>query len=151
MPQENLRGDISRLNLERHDIYYHDGTGIDLPLPHHINAVREGLLTMEDIVPGSWKWQLYEERIRYNEANMGSTWAQSPPESAFVQEERHHLDRKKPSAKWELADMSLVGCHEIATMARSHLKDSEAEWNSFWRKHIFRLFSDEASKHPRFE
>lgn len=157
MPEDNSKGDISRLNLERYYIYYHDGTGSDstrpdpVSLPEHINAVRVGLLMMEDIIPGSWERHLREEHIQFNETNMGSTWTSQPPSSVFVQEERHYLDRQKHSEKWDLADLNLVCCHEIAKLARNHLRDPEAEWNSFWRKHVFCLFSDEASKQPRFE
>lgn len=151
MSHENLKGDISRLNLQCHDIYYHDGTGIDPILPDHVDAVREGLLTMENIVVGSWERHLHEECNKYDEADMGSSWTSSPPRSAFVQEERHHLDRGEHSAEWVLADTGLVGSHEVAKVARNRLRDSEAEWNLFWREHVFRAFSDEASKQPRFE
>lgn len=53
--------------------------------------------------------------------------------------------------KWDLADQDLIGCLKVATLARKRLEESEAEWNLFWREHVFRPFSDEASKQPKFE
>jgi hypothetical protein len=151
MSYENLKGDISRLNLQCHDIYYHDGTEIDPALPEHIDAVREGLLTMKNIVAGCWEGHLHEERDEYDEADMGSSWTNSPPSSAFFHEERHNLDRQKHSTKYDSADKGLEPCLKVAKMARKRLEDSEAEWNLFWREYVFRPFSDEASKQPKFE
>lgn len=160
MTRDDNTGDISRGNLQLYDIFFHPADH-EIPnnspqstssiLPDHIESVREGLLEMKNIVVDRWRRHLRKEAEDYAELDMGPTWSSEPRISALVQEEQHQIDRRKHSTQWILADKSLVRCLGIAKQARELLRHPEAEWNYFWRRHVFRSFSEEASRQPSFK
>lgn len=159
MTKDDKKGDISRDNLKRYDIHFpltdddsrYDPSQLNsFKLPDHIDCVREGLLEMENITVDGWREHLRQEAQTFAESNMSPTWSTQPHASAFVREEQHQIDKREHSMDWFLADRSLKRCLKIAKRARELLKHPEAEWNYFWRRYVFRLFSEEAWKQQNF-
>lgn len=161
MSKDVTKGDISQRNLELHSIYFqpaeyqpHDNPTQPCThaLPDHIDAVREGLLVMDNIITQEWKRHVCQEFDEFIEANPDSPYTfQRPQTSNFIKEEPHHIDRQKHSLEWHIADGSLERCLGVAKRAIKLLEHPEAEWNFFWRVNVFELFNDEATKQPVFE
>ena len=153
MTRDDTKGDISRDNLKRHGIFFHSDDYLHpndhtqhslLALPEYIEAVREGLLVMENFIPREWAGQLREEFTTFGTVDLGLAEPHELPPSAYIQEKRHHVDKRKHSAEWEMADQNLERCVNIAQCAQEQLKVPEAEWNLFWRTHVFKNFNEEA-------
>ena len=71
---------ISRDNLARHGIHYdanvYRANDANIPstaqaLPDHIDAVREGLLSMQKILPDDCDATLRKERVEYGSVQIG--------------------------------------------------------------------------------
>ncbi|KAF2011528.1 hypothetical protein BU24DRAFT_495696, partial [Aaosphaeria arxii CBS 175.79] len=146
--------DISRDNLMRHGIYYepnvyqgnHENTqSATHSLPDHVDAVRDGLLCMEKILPEDCDATLREELAEFGSVDIGPDWCLHPPCAALVRG-KHHERMLQQSASHD----NLRFCERIAERAQEILMDSESEWTFFWRSEIFKLFSDEAREHPNF-
>ncbi|KAJ8115029.1 hypothetical protein OPT61_g3241 [Boeremia exigua] len=157
--EDKEKGDISRGNLQQHGIFFHPADSDaesnsanpdPFVLPEHVDSIREGLLEMDNVIADCWREHLRQEAIGYAEADMGPTWSSEPSPAAFVQEEQHLIDKGAHSQEWIVADENLQRCLEIAKRARDLLKHPEIEWNLFWRRHVFRLFSDEADRQSGF-
>lgn len=160
MAKDEVKGDISRDNLERHNICFQpedyqvpNGPIQSSPfgLPDHVDAVREGLLVMNGIIPKEWEGHLSQEFTEFGEDDLGLTRNHQPQQSAFIQEEQHQLDKQEHCPEWQIADKNLKCCLKVAKRARSLLEDPEAEWSLFWRTDVFPLFDKEASTKPEFK
>jgi hypothetical protein len=146
--------DISRVNLIRHEIYYQPDVYHANPeniqptihaLPDHIDAVRDGLLSMEKILPEDCDATLREEVTNRGSVDIGPDWCLHPQRSAFIRG-KHHERVLQQSASHD----NLRFCEQVAERAQEILEDSEDEWTFFWRSEIFRLFSDEAREQSGF-
>jgi hypothetical protein len=146
--------DISRANLVRHNIYYeanvyrtnHANTQSPTQaLPDHVNAVRNGLLCMENILPEDCDATLRDELAKHGSVNIGPDWCLHPEESAFTRG-KHHERMLQQSPFHD----NLRFCEQVAERANEIQEDSEDEWTFFWRSRIFRLFDDEARAHSGF-
>ncbi|OAL43945.1 hypothetical protein IQ07DRAFT_260579 [Pyrenochaeta sp. DS3sAY3a] len=143
--------DISRKNLRRHGIYYepnvyqgnHENTGSTAhSLPDHVDAVRDGLLLMEKILPEDCNATLLEDFDEFGSADIGPDWCLRPPPAALVRG-THYERMRQESASHD----NLKSCEKIVERAKNITTNSEAEWSHFWRRHMFKLFSDDAPEH----
>lgn len=146
--------DISRDNLVRHDIHYepnvyqanHENTQSTAhALPDHIDAVRDGLLFMDKILPEDCAETLRKELAEHGSVNIGPNWCLHPQSSAFIRV-KHHERVLQQSASHD----NLRFCEKVVERVQEILEDSEPEWSLFWRTEIFTLFSKEAREQPGF-
>lgn len=146
--------DISRDNLIRHKIYYepnvyrgnHKNTqSVAYALPDHVDAVRDGLLFLEKILPGDCDATLRDELVEYGGADMGPDWCLNPQPSAYVRG-KHHERILQQSVSHD----NLRVCEQVAECAQEILEDSEDEWTFFWRSNIFKMPSDELREQSGF-
>jgi hypothetical protein len=152
MPKPQVKRDISRKNLENHGIYYDDETyRTPYILPEHVDAVREILLSFEDLVPaGGWQTTLQEEAKKYEEGSVAPQ-ALHPPPSSVVPLKSYELDRNERSPKWIAAFQNLESCEKVAETARNLKADSEDGWVLFWRSNTFTVVSEKAREQPGFQ
>lgn len=146
--------DISRSNLVRHEIYFepnvyqanHENTQTSVDaLPDHVDAVRDGLLLMEGILPEDCETFVHKDSAKNGSVSIGPEWCLRPHGSAFVYG-KHHERVLQQSAFHDNFKL----CEQISEDTRGILDDSEEEWNLFWRTAIFTRFSDEARKQSGF-
>ncbi|XP_014553910.1 hypothetical protein COCVIDRAFT_106362 [Bipolaris victoriae FI3] len=154
MGRDISRADLSRADLRLHNIYYkpnvHQANHADTQkasrnLPDHVDAVREGLLFMEEMLPDDCKKVLEKEQVAYGDVYIGPRWCLCPPEKAFVHV-KHHERIQGQSKSFE----TLKDCENIAESARKIAGDSAEEWMTFWKSKIFIPFSDEALQQSGF-
>jgi hypothetical protein len=157
MTEDDPKRDISRRNLELHGIYYepevykvHDGftQSTSYALSNHVDAVREVLLSFENTIPEVFETDISKEFEKFGAADIGPAWTQRPQSSAYIRANYAQHASGKRSTNWETAYKNVECCGEAAENAQRLLEDPEAEWNLFWRKEVFTLFSDEARKQP---
>jgi hypothetical protein len=153
MPKHNNKRRISRKNLETHGIYYTDNVYCppNILLPEHVDAVRETLLSFENIVPeGGWQKTLQKE-VEMLACDDIAPQALYPPASSLVLLESHETDRNEKSPQWNAAYEELMVCREIAIKAQQMAADSEDGWANFWRRNTFTLVSEKARDQPGFQ
>jgi hypothetical protein len=140
--------EISREDLQRHGIYFqpnvYQAKYADIPatspnLPDHVDAVREGLLFMEKILPDDCESILRKELAEHENMNIGPDWCLHPPQSAFIHVKHHERVLHQSTSLKNLEE-----CENISERAREMLEDSEDEWTFFWRSKMFKTFNDEA-------
>jgi hypothetical protein len=147
-------GDIRKRNLQMHNIWYTEDVftkSISQALPDHVDAIRESLLLFESIVPDEWQKDLRNELDSVGTADLGPAWTHHPPESAIIHMKHHQRAFQERSVEHKSAHNNLTSFQEISKRADRLLKDSESEWNFFWRRDMFMLFNDEAQKQPGFK
>ncbi|KAF5844547.1 hypothetical protein GGP41_007569 [Bipolaris sorokiniana] len=146
--------DISRADLRLHNIYYKpnvyqanyaDTQNASRKFPEHVDAVREGLLFMEEMLPDDCKKVLEKEQVAYGDVCIGPRWCLCPPENAFVHV-KHYERIQGQSKSFEI----LKDCENIAESARKIAGNSVEEWVMFWKSKIFIPFSDEALQQSGF-
>ncbi|KAF1940462.1 hypothetical protein EJ02DRAFT_513093 [Clathrospora elynae] len=154
------KGDISRRNLQRHGIRYEEHVyqvpdvstqSTSRPLPDHVDAVREALLSFEGTLAEEWKKDLREELDNFKDPDdLGPTWTHLPPDAAFIRV--HHYERafQERNTENNIAHENLKWSQEIAICARQLLEEPEPEWNHFWRTKVFLQFDDKARKQSGF-
>jgi hypothetical protein len=152
MPKPKVKRNISRNNLENHGIYYDDEFyRTPYILPEHVDAVREMLLSFEDLVPaGGWQTTLQEEAKKYENSSVAPQ-ALHPPVSSVVLCKSYELDRNERSPKWIAAFQNLESCEQVAETARNLKADSEDGWVLFWRSNTFTVASEKAREQPGFQ
>jgi hypothetical protein len=152
MPKPKVKRDISRENLEKHGIYYDDELyRTPYILPDYVDAVRETLLSFEDLVPaGGWQKTLQEEAKQYEHGSVAPQ-ALHPPASSIVPLKSYELDRNERSPEWTAAFQNLRSCEKVAEMARKLEADSEEGWVLFWRSNTFTVVSEKAREQPGFQ
>jgi hypothetical protein len=148
-------GDIGRHALQLHNIYYNEeiyqAPGVstpstDGPLPDHVDAVREALLSFDGTIPEEWEKDLREELDEFGDADCGPTWAHYPQDVAFIHVQHNERAFQERSAEHIIAHNNLKWFQATAKRARQLLEEPEPEWSLFWRSEVFMLFSDEARK-----
>jgi hypothetical protein len=137
--------DLSRENLNRHGIYFDPNVYQANPdstnaLPDHVDAVRDGLLLMEKLLPEDCEELLREELAHHRSVNADSALCLDPPKSVFVRN-RHHERQLQQSA----AHDDLRYCEDISESTQRLLDESEEDWNLFWRTTIFARSSGDSS------
>jgi hypothetical protein len=146
--------DISRDTLLRHAIYYDSNVyqashgkkrSVSYALPDHVDAVRDGLLFIEKVLPEDCEATLRDELVELGNTDIGPDWCLRPQRSAFISGQHHErMLQQSPSHD------NLKLCEKIAKRAQEIMEDLEPEWTFFWRDKIFRNFSDEASEQSGF-
>jgi hypothetical protein len=147
--------DISRDNLVRHTIYYepsvyqgnHKNTqSTGYALPDHVDAVRDGLLFLEKILPEDCDATLHKELAKHGSVDNAPDWCLHPQPSAYVHGKYHERLQQQSTSH-----DNLRFCENVAECAQEILEDSEDEWTFFWRSKIFKLPSDVAREQSGFE
>ena len=152
MLEHKKKRDISRENLEAHRIFYNDQVECSSRnLPEHVDAVRETLLSFENIVPsGRWQTTLRKEAEKYGSEQICAE-ALHPTAFSLVLLESHEVDRPRNNPLWNRAFENLCDCQEVAKEAQGLSIDAEDGWTLFWRNNTFTLASQKARKHPGFQ
>jgi hypothetical protein len=154
------KGDIGRENLLLHGISYEpdvyqahnvSAQPEQFTLPDHVDAVREGLLVMEDMMPREWEQHLRKESVQYGTPDTSPEWMQYPQSPAFLFEEEHEAQTSPRSTEWTTVVKNAQRWERVAKRARDLLEFPEAEWSLFWRSDVFRLFNKEACTQQGFK
>lgn len=153
-------GNINRLTLRCHGIQYEADVyqvpdifaqPTSSPLPDHVDAVREALLSFENTVPEEWKEDLQDELAKYKDGDLGPTWSHYPQDADFIPLRHNERKFQKRSAEHVTAHNNMIRFQEIAKRAGQLLQEPEPEWSFFWRSEVFLLFNDEARKQSSFQ
>lgn len=145
---------ISRKNLKRHKIYYEPSVyesshrktqSVAYTLPDHVDALRDGLLSLEKILPKDCDAILREELVEHGDADIGPDWCLDPQPHAFIT--LGYFERLQQNSA---SHDNLRLCEQLSRRAQEIHEDSEPEWTLFWRSKIFTLFSDEAREQSGF-
>ena len=166
MPKDNARQqngttegrDISRTNLLLHGISYepnwdkdhdadeHSSSGM---LPDHVEAVREGLLSFENIIPNTWKKDLLDEFASCAGQNLRESCTSLPRHSSFIHLKRHEEADGDYSGVWRRANKNPKHDEIVAKKAQKQLEKAEPEWTLFFRRHVFTQSDDEKEEEEK--
>jgi hypothetical protein len=147
--------DISRRALKRHDIRYEKTVYQDpslsthstsRPLPDHVDAVREALLSFEDTIPAAWKRDLRKELTKCDDVATYPEWTQVPPKAAFVRRQHNERILHEASTEHDKAHKNVQRSQQVAKRAKQMFAEAEPEWSHFWRSEVFLLFNVEAKE-----
>ncbi|OAL50254.1 hypothetical protein IQ07DRAFT_680569 [Pyrenochaeta sp. DS3sAY3a] len=181
MSAQSPQRSISRKNLESHEIFYDEEVHRrTYPLPKHVDAVREILLSFDAILPGGgWKKTLDKELEKEKAFQKKRKQKQlsrkkpeeedtlhkdleqckpggiprmtlQPPRSSWIPIASHEKDSNSPSPRWHAAYANLKECLELSKTAQSLELDAEDEWALFWRSKIFEVVSSKTRDEPGF-
>ncbi len=162
MPAKKEKPNITRKNLELHEIYYNDE--FDRlqfhKLPEHVDIVRETLLSFDACLPGSirltggYKQTLHQEFTLHKRANnLANNLGLDiqPPDKAWIKPQPHESMREDRTPEWNAAKIDLDQCVKVATYVRRLKAESENTWNTFWQANIFTKTSERFRELPGFQ
>jgi hypothetical protein len=153
MTNSRPRKEISKKNLNHHNIFY-DADVFQPPciLPGHVDAVRETLLSFDNIVPGGngWKKTFQDEHVKHKHRGI-SLESALPPDASFIPVAGYEEDLNERSPQWRTAYDNMKSCVEVANSARKLEADMEDGWTNFWRLNTFTVVSETTKHQPGFQ
>ncbi|KAF2702903.1 hypothetical protein K504DRAFT_495952 [Pleomassaria siparia CBS 279.74] len=142
----------TREGLKQYNIFYYEDVHVDkqdndgpfrfrsYTLPDHVDAVRETLLTFENLIPKARGLDLDREFKEQKLDDFGANWSLQPPPSALLRDEAYHLSNIHEARK----NLDEIKAHEqVAKDAHRLPADSGSEWQLFWKGKIFRNFHED--------
>ncbi|KAH7075071.1 hypothetical protein FB567DRAFT_536111 [Paraphoma chrysanthemicola] len=152
MTKSKPKKDISRKNLNHHNIFY-DKEVLWRPciLPGHVDAVRETLLSFDNIVPGGYGWEgTFEDEYMEHKPRDISPDSAQPPDTSFIPVAKYEKELSERSPQWRTAHANMKSCVEVAKSARKLKADMEDGWTNFWRLNTFTVVSETTKHQPGF-
>jgi hypothetical protein len=153
MTRSKPKKDISQTNLNYHNIFY-DADLFRPPciLPGHVDAVRETLLSFENIVPGGTGWtETFQDELARYEPRHISPESALPPDASFIPVAGYEKDLNERSPQWHTAHDNMKSCEEVAKTAWKLENDMEDGWTNFWRQSTFTVVSETTKNQPGFQ
>jgi hypothetical protein len=155
MTRFKLKKNITRKNLANHNILY--DTDVYRPpslLPGHVDAVREALLSFDNIVPGGKGWKMtFEDELKEHKDHISLESADSalPPDAFFIPVAGYQEELNERSTQWHTAHTNMKSCVEVTKSARKLEADMEDGWTNFWRQNTFTVVSEKTKDQPGFQ
>jgi hypothetical protein len=155
MTRFKSKKNITRKNLANHNIFYDaDVCRPPCVLPGHVDAVREALLSFNNIVPGGkgWKKTFQDELNEHKDLiSLESADSALPPDASFIPVAGYQEDLNERSPQWHTAHINMKSCVEVTQSAWELEADMEDGWTYFWRQNTFTVVSETTKSQPGFQ